>query len=150
LHLVDTVRVGPDKSTLLTEGVKSPKDTLFFLNTAEDEEERPSKTTKQAPTKPLVNGSPVKNKTVGGKVLRNKTRSSAQEEVLVTTAAKIKEHQGELHGNLQAAGLAMYSEEGGGAGEKEGKSWKRFQSYKGEGAFPKEAENLRVSRLVHF
>ncbi|KIJ17069.1 hypothetical protein PAXINDRAFT_9925 [Paxillus involutus ATCC 200175] len=148
LHLVDTVRVGPDKSTLLTEGVKSPKDTLFFLNTAEDEEERPSRTTKQAPTKPLVNGSPVKNKTVGGKVLRNKTRSSAQEEVLVTTAAKIKEHQGELHGNLQAAGLAMYSEEGGGAGEKEGKSWKRFQSYKGEGAFPKEAENLRNLKVT--
>ncbi|KIK92016.1 hypothetical protein PAXRUDRAFT_830348 [Paxillus rubicundulus Ve08.2h10] len=144
LHLVDTVRVGPDKATLLTEGVKSSKDTLFFLNTAEDEE-RPSKTTKQAPTKPLANGSPVKNKTVGGKVLRNKTRSAAQEEVLVTTAAKIKEHQGELHANLQAAGLAMYSEEGGGAGEKEGKSWKRFQSYKGEGAFPKEAESLRVT-----
>lgn len=129
----------------LTDGVKSSKETLFFLNTAEEEDEKPSKTAKAPPTKPVVNGSPGKNKTVGGKVLRNKTRSAAQEEVLHTTAAKIKEHQSELHAGLQAAGLAKYSEEGGGFGEKEGKGWKRFQSYKGEGALPKEAETLRVS-----
>ena len=145
MHLVDTVRVGPDKATFLTDGVKSSKETLFFLNTAEEESEKPSKTTKAPPTKPVVNGSPVKNKTVAGKVLRNKTRSAAQEEVLQTTAARIKEHQAELHGGLQATGLAKYSEEGGGFGEKEGKGWKRFQSYKGEGALPKEVETLRVS-----
>ena len=145
MHLVDTVRVGPDKATFLTDGVKSSKETLFFLNTAEEENEKPSKTTKAPPTKPVVNGSPVKNKTVAGKVLRNKTRSAAQEEVLQTTAARIKEHQAELHGGLQATGLAKYSEEGGGFGEKEGKGWKRFQSYKGEGALPKEVETLRVS-----
>ncbi|KAH7889938.1 FACT complex subunit SPT16 [Phlebopus sp. FC_14] len=144
LHLVDTVRIGPDKSALLTEGVKSPKDTLFFLNTADVDDEKPSKAAKQPPVKPLVNGSPVKNKTVGGKVLRNKTRSAAQEEVLMTTAAKIKEHQAELHANLQAEGLAKYSEDGGRHGEKEGKGWKRFQSYKGEGALPKEVEALRI------
>lgn len=115
------------------------------MNTAEEEDEKPSKTAKVPPTKPVVNGSPGKNKTVGGKVLRNKTRSAAQEEVLQTTAAKLKERQAELHANLQTAGLAKYSEEGGGFGEKEGKGWKRFQSYKGEGALPKEAEALRVS-----
>ncbi|KIJ60617.1 hypothetical protein HYDPIDRAFT_32041 [Hydnomerulius pinastri MD-312] len=144
LHLVDTVRVGADKSTFLTEGVKSPKDTLFFLNNEEDEDDKPTKSTKAPPVKPLANGSPVKNKTVGGKVLRNKTRSAAQDEVLMTTAAKIKEHQTDLHANLQSEGLAKYSEEGGGNGEKEGKGWKRFQSYKGEGALPKEVEGLRV------
>jgi len=145
LHLVDTVRVGPDKATFLTDGVKSSKDTLFFLNTAEEEDEKPSKTAKVPPTRPVVNGSPVKSKTVGGKVLRNKTRSAAQEEVLQTTAARIREHQADLHSSLQAAGLAKYSEEGGGSSEKEGKGWKRFQSYKGEGALPKEVETLRVS-----
>lgn len=150
MHLVDTVRVGPDKATFLTDGVKSSKETLFFLNTAEDEDEKPSKATKAPPTKPVVNGSPVKNKTVAGKVLRNKTRSAAQEEVLQTTAARIKEHQADLHAGLQAAGLSKYSEEGGGSGEKEGKGWKRFLSYKGEGALPKEAETLRVSaRTCH-
>ena len=65
---VDTVRVGADKATFLTDGVKSSKETLFFLNTAEDEDEKPSKATKAPPTKPVVNGSPVKHKTVGGKV----------------------------------------------------------------------------------
>ncbi|KAF8126534.1 FACT complex subunit SPT16 [Boletus edulis] len=144
LHLVDTVRIGPDRAVFLTEGVKLSKDTLFFLNTAEDEDEKPSKVAKAPPAKPIVNGSPVKNKTVGGKVLRNKTRSAAQEEVLQTTAARIKEHQVDLHTSLQAAGLSKYSEEGGGLGEKEGKGWKRFQSYKGEGALPKEAETLRI------
>jgi nucleosome binding factor SPN SPT16 subunit len=40
--------------------------------------------------------------------------------------------------------LNKYSEQGNGGGGKEGKSWKRFQSYKGEAGLPKEAESLRV------
>ncbi|KAG1853256.1 FACT complex subunit-domain-containing protein [Suillus tomentosus] len=147
LHIVDTIRVGADRSTLLTEGAKSTKDTLFFLNPENEievEEDKPSKPSKKAPVKPLVNGSPVKNKTVGGKVLRNKTRSAAQEEVLMTAAAKIKEHQQQLHEGLQSAGLAKYSEGASGGGEKEGKTWKRFQSYKGESALPREVESLRI------
>jgi nucleosome binding factor SPN SPT16 subunit len=149
LHIVDTIRVGADRSTLLTEGAKSTKDTLFFLNPENEievEEDKPSKPSKKAPVKPLVNGSPIKNKTVGGKVLRNKTRSAAQEEVLMTAAAKIKDHQQQLHEGLQSAGLAKYSEGASGGGEKEGKTWKRFQSYKGESALPREVESLRVSR----
>lgn len=82
---------------------------------------------------------------VGGKVLRTKTRSAAQEEVLQTTAAKIREHQIELHAQLQEEGLAKHSEDGGGSGGKEGKGWKRFQSYKGEAALPKEAESMKVN-----
>ncbi|KAG2348552.1 FACT complex subunit SPT16 [Suillus weaverae] len=148
LHIVDTIRVGADRSTLLTEGAKSTKDTLFFLNPEnEDEvaEDKPSKPSKKAPVKPLTNGSPVKNKTVGGKVLRNKTRSAAQEEVLMTAAAKIKDHQQQLHDGLQSAGMAKYSEGASGGGEKEGKTWKRFQSYKGESALPREVESLRIA-----
>ncbi|KAG1891871.1 FACT complex subunit-domain-containing protein [Suillus fuscotomentosus] len=151
LHIVDTIRVGADRSTLLTEGAKSTKDTLFFLNPENEievEEDKPSKPSKKAPVKPLVNGSPVKNKTVGGKVLRNKTRSAAQEEVLMTAAAKIKEHQQQLHEGLQSAGLAKYSEGASGGGEKEGKTWKRFQSYKGESALPREVENRKAQTIV--
>lgn len=122
------------------------KDTLFFLSGGEDESHS-TRPTKKPPVKPLVNGngSPAKNKTVAGKVLRNKTRSAAQEEVLMSTVAKIAEHQKELHSHLQSEGLAKYSEEGGTAGGKEGKGWKRFQSYKGEGALPPQTESLRVS-----
>ncbi|KAG6331187.1 hypothetical protein ID866_7902 [Astraeus odoratus] len=144
LHLIDTVRVGPDKATFLTDGAKSATDTLFYLNTAEDQDVQPSRSAKHPPVKPLANGTPVKHKTAGGKVLRNKTRSAAQEEVLQTTAARIKDHQAELHAALQHAGLEKYSEDGVKHGEKEGKGWKRFQSYKGEGALPKESESLRI------
>ena len=86
----------------------------------------------------------MKNKTAGGKVLRNKTRSAAQEEAIQSISAKIGDHQKELHHQLQEQGLAKYSEEGDGANGKEGKAWKKFQSYKGEAGLPKEVEGLRV------
>ena len=140
---MDTIKIDHDKAILLTDGVKSTKDTLFFLTPASDGE---IKQTKPAPTKRTANGtaSPSKSKTVAGKVLRNKTRSAAQDEVSTTAAAKLAEHQKELHGRLQDEGLAKFSEEGGGTGGKEGKGWKRFQSYKGESALPKEVESMRV------
>lgn len=120
--------------------MRSPKDTLFFLN-AESEEEKPKK-------KPaaVANGSAAaKAKTVGGKVLRNQSRRAAQDEVHQTAMAKLIEHQRELHENLQSQGLARFSENGGGVGGKEGKGWKKFQSYKGEAGVPAEVEKLRVS-----
>jgi len=113
---------------------------MFFLNPGEP------KPAKKPPVKPLgnINGSPPKHKTVAGKVLRTKTRSAAQDDVIQTTAAKIAEHQKELHSALHSEGLAKHSEEGGAGTGKEGKGWKRFQSYKGEAALPPQAEQLRV------
>lgn len=144
LHLVDTVQVTAEKAVCLTSGIKSVKDTMFFLNPEAGPESKPSK--KPPTTKLAANGnaSPAKNKTAGGKVLRNKTRSAAHEELVQSTAAKIGEHQKELHQRLQAEGLARFSEGGGGLAGKEGKTWKRFQSYKGEIGLPREVENLRV------
>ncbi|OCB84155.1 FACT complex subunit SPT16 [Sanghuangporus baumii] len=145
--LTDTVKVDHEKGICLTDCIKSSKDVLFFLNTGSDEEEEKEKTksSKKPPVKPL-NGvaSPAKHKVAGGKVLRNKTRGAAQDDVIQTTAARIAEHQRELHAQRQAEGLARYSEEGQGTGTKEGKGWKRFQSYKGEAGLPKEVEILRI------
>lgn len=143
------MEIGEEKSSLLTKGTKSPTDTLFFLNQGSDEDVKPEKPSKKPPVKPL-NGqiSPGKNKTVGGKVLRTKTRSAAQEEVLQSTAAKIAEHQAELRAGLQKRGLERYSEEGATGDGGEGKQWKRFQSYKGEAGLPKEVEDLRVSTIL--
>ena len=146
LNLVDTIKVDADKAVLLTEGVKSSKDTLFFL-TQDMDEETEKKSTKKPPVKPLKNGSPVKQKTVAGKVLRNQTRRAAQDEVHQTALAKLIEHQKELHDNLQSQGLVRFSEDGVGSSGKEGKGWKKFQSYKGEGALPSEVERLRVSAI---
>ena len=132
----------------LTSGVKSIKDTMFFLNQEIDEKEKSER--KPPTTKAATNGSPLKNKTAGGKVLRSKTRSAAQEELIQTTAHKIADHQHDLHGRLQTEGIEKYSESGVGAAGKEGKTWKRFQSYKGEAGLPREVEHLRVRiHLVH-
>ncbi|KAI0928386.1 hypothetical protein AcW1_005644 [Taiwanofungus camphoratus] len=146
LQLVDTVQINNDKAVCLTTGVKSVKDTMFFLNQDADADvQKSGAPTKKVPTtKVNGNASPAKNKMAGGKVLRNKTRSAAQEEMIQSTATKIAQHQRELHAGLQTEGLAKYSEGAGGTGGKEGKSWKRFQSYKGEAALPKEAESLRI------
>ncbi|KAF8636567.1 hypothetical protein AX17_003378 [Amanita inopinata Kibby_2008] len=140
LHLVDTIRVDMNRSFLMTEGIRSAKDTLFFL-TPESEDE---KSKKKPPVLPHANGSPPKQKTVAGKVLRNQTRRAAQDEVHLTLAARLTEHQRELHGKLQSEGLKKYSEDGGGTSGKEGKGWKKFQSYKGEGGLPAEVEKLRI------
>jgi nucleosome binding factor SPN SPT16 subunit len=137
---VDTIKVEDTKSTLLTEGVKSPKDTLFFL-TQDSEDDQ--KTTKKTSAAPLKNGSPAKHKTAGTKVLRNQRRA-AQDEVHQSAMAKMIDHQRNLHENLQTRGLARFSEDGGGLAGKEGKGWKKFLSYKGEGALPSEVDNLRV------
>jgi nucleosome binding factor SPN SPT16 subunit len=137
---VDTIKVEDTKSTLLTTGVKSPKDTLFFLTQDSEEEVKPNK---KVPAAPLKNGSPVKQKTAGTKVLRNHRRA-VQDEVHQSAMAKMIEHQRELHENLQTRGLARYSENGGGLAGKEGKDWKKFQSYKGEGTLPPEVDKLRV------
>ena len=138
LHLVDTVKVDAESSILLTEPMRTTRDTLFFLNPEEDEEEvKPKK-------KSHVNGSPPKPKTVAGKVLRNQGRRAAHDEVHLTAAAKLTEHQRELHEKLQSEGLQKYSEDGVGTSGKEGKGWKKFQSYKGEAGLPAETEKLRV------
>jgi len=129
----------------MTEGIKSPKDTLFFLTQDSEEEAKPNK---KRPAAPAKNGSPIKQKTVGTKVLRNQRRA-VQNEVHQTAMAKMIEHQRELHEALQARGVARFSEDGGGSTGKEGKVWKRFQSYKGEGALPPEIEKLRVRAFFY-
>ena len=127
---------------------------LFFINSASDDEKR-EKSEKSAhkrqPVKPINGaGSPAKNKVAGGKVLRSKARGSAQEDLVLTTVARIAEHQKELHEQRQRDGLAKYSEDGGGLNSKEGKGWKRFQSYKGEAGLPKEIENMRARITLTF
>lgn len=143
LQLNDAVIVNSKRpATCLTDGLKKPKHVMFFSDDGSEEENI------KAPAKKGANGnpSPMKNKTAGGKVLRNKTRHAGQEESTHGTATKIAEHQKELHSQLHKNGLAKYSEGGSGTGGKEGQGWKKFQSYKGELGLPKEVENLRVRR----
>ena len=128
-------------ATCLTDGLKKPKHVMFFSDDGSEEE--PTKAS--AKTGANGNPSPLKNKTAGGKVLRNKTRNAGHEETAHSIAVKISEHQRELHAQLHKNGLDKYSEGGPGSGGKEGQGWKKFQSYKGELGIPREVESLRVS-----
>ena len=138
--LVDTVKVDHERGICLSDCIKSPKDVLFFLNSQSDEDDKEKVKQKKAPAKANGHVSPTKHKVAGGKILRNKTRNAEVEE----TVNAIAEHQKELHAQRLRDGIARYSEAGAGANTKEGKTWKRFQSYKGEAALPKDTENLRV------
>jgi nucleosome binding factor SPN SPT16 subunit len=137
------VKITSERGVCLTEGIKQSKDVVFFLNAEEEK-----KSSKAPVRKDIKTGSPVKHKMAGNKVLRNKTRSSAQEEADNSAAVKLANHQRELHEARQREGLAKYSEEGKGGAGKEGKSWKRFQSYKSESALPPEVQSLRVSDVL--
>lgn len=141
LQLNDTVIVNSKRpATCLTDGLKKPKHVMFFSDDGSEEEDTKASTKKGANGNP----SPLKNKTAGGKVLRNKTRNAGHEEATQSVGAKIADHQRELHAQLHKNGLTKFSESGSGAGGKEGQGWKKFQSYKGELGLPKEVESLRV------
>src|ERR1700753_1260657 len=128
LQLNDTVIVNSKRpATCLTDGLKKPKHVMFFSDDGSEEEDTKASTKKGANGTP----SPLKNKTAGGKVLRNKTRKAGHEEATQSVAAKIADHQRELHAQLHKNGLTKFSESGSGAGGKEGQGWKKFQSYKG-------------------
>ncbi|ELU40200.1 FACT complex subunit SPT16 [Rhizoctonia solani AG-1 IA] len=139
----DTVKVGQEKAVCLTEGTKA---------TDEDESNSKSKSKSDSPSKnkskpasAKKNASP-NGKMVGSKVLRNKTRQqSADQDASASTLARIAAHQKELHAQRQADGLDRFADDEGGNDGKERKTWKRFQSYKGDAALPKEVDSMRVS-----
>ena len=104
----------------------------------------PVKPKKALPAAAVKNGKPSPaNKVVGNKVLRGKTRGAASEDAL-EVQAKLAQHQKTLHQQRHQDGLARWAGEEGDLNGKEGKAWKKFQSYKGDGALPQEVEDLRV------
>ena len=119
---------------------------MFFLN---DEDVPKAKKERKPLAAPRANGSPVK-KTAGTKVLRNQSRRAAQDEVHQTAAARLVEHQKELRDKLQEEGLRRFLEGGAGTGAREGKTWKKFQSFKGEAALPPDVDRLRVSFTLSY
>lgn len=143
LHLVDTVKVNKEKAVCLTEGTKSTKECMFYLSHEEERAGKPSGVRENGRA-PNGKASPVANKIAGSKVLRNKTRGAANEDIAMSTSAKIAGHQKSLHAQLQEEGMKKYADGGKGARGKEGKSWKRFASYKGDAGLPNEVESLRI------
>lgn len=68
-------------------------------------------------------------------------------EASTSLLSRITNHQKELHLQRQEEGIARFAGEDDRTGREDGKIFKRFQSYKGEAALPKEVESLRVRIL---
>lgn len=138
IHIADTVKVGQERGVCLTDVAKESKDCLFFF---QQDEPKPKPKAKAAPQ---PSPKKVPTKVVGGKVLRTATRSGGGAEVSQTTRTKIYPHQVELHAKRQSEGLARFESGGGGEADGRGKEWKRFISYKGEGALPSEVTEPKI------
>ncbi|KAG8735431.1 FACT complex subunit spt16 [Ceratobasidium sp. 414] len=143
----DTVKVGQEKAVCLTEGTKATDEVMFFFQDddakGKGKPDSPSKS-KSKPASAKKNASP-NGKVVGSKVLRTKTRQQfLDNDTSASTLARITAHQRELHAQRLADGLERFADDEGGDGGKERKTWKRFQSYKGEAGLPKEVDSMRI------
>lgn len=63
-------------------------------------------------------------------------------------AEKLKQHQRELHEAIQKTGMAKYKGSKDGKSGGEGKTWKKFESYRREDQLPAAVKNKRVSPKV--
>ena len=153
LLLTDTVKVGKEASTVLTEGCTKAKDIVMDLDDGEDESE-PEEVRPKAngSSKPTPNGkgkekSPVKTRTgavVGRGVMPKKTRGAQREQVEQTSEEKIRPNQERLHAERQAAGLKKWAEGGKGKDAAEDKAVKRYESYRREEQLPRAVEDRRL------
>lgn len=121
-----------------------------MLNLFQDDDPKkdtiPSKPKKTLPS-PVKNGKQaISQKVAGTKVLRGKTRGAASEDTQ-EIQAKLTAHQKILHQQRQQEGLARWAGEEGDLTNKEGKQWKKFQSYRGEAGLP-EMDELKVM-VIH-
>ncbi|KAG9016211.1 FACT complex subunit spt16 [Tulasnella sp. JGI-2019a] len=150
LLLTDTVKVGEEKGVCLTEGMKTFKDVLFSFNDEETDTKAKAKSSGAhddvKPSKNKSGAAPeLKGVKAGSKVLRAKTRGQhVDPEAVTSSLARIAAHQKELHTQRQEEGIARFAGEDSKDGREDGKGWKKFQSYKGDAALPKETESLRI------
>jgi len=168
LLVSDTVKVGRETASVLTEGITRLKDVVMELDVSgapadlagplwQDEEEpepavKPAKKS-NGDVKPNVKPkSPVKSRAstsaaAGGRVLPSKTRGGHRDQVEQTTGEKIKANQQRLHAQRQADGLKKWEHGEGGNANGQDKAVKRFESYRREEQLPREVEQRRVRRL---
>lgn len=152
IGLTDTVKVTANSSVCLTEGSKTPTEYIFRFEEPK-EKSSVSKVANGSDRKVIRAESdisppkvkPLNGVAVGSKVLRGKTRQQLLDpEASKSVQAKISHHQKELHTQRHQEGLERFAGDDGINTEDNRKTWKRFQSYKGEAGLPKEAESLRV------
>jgi nucleosome binding factor SPN SPT16 subunit len=82
---------------------------------------------------------------IGNKVLRRTKTRNQGKEIDQSKQETRKQHQRELHEAILKTGIARYkgSKDGNSGGE--GKTWKKFESYRREDQLPGGVKNKRVS-----
>ncbi|TIA79246.1 hypothetical protein E3P89_03431 [Wallemia ichthyophaga] len=136
LSLIDTVLVTDEGGNCLTEGNKSNRDVMLFMENDDEEdtdvEVKPKKAS--SPKKKRPSGD-LDGAVVGSRMLRGKTRNAGRE-TDQSTSHKIKEHQRILHEAKNEEGLQRFA---GGKDSSNGSQpgvFRRFDSYKREQQVP--------------
>ena len=166
LLVADTVKIGQQTSTVLTDGCTRLRDVVTELDVRpsltfkasahpqdeESEAEPPKKSNGASKVKAEKEEKPViksKPKSSSAAVTGTRTTRGAQrEQVEQTTAEKIKANQERLHAQRQADGLKKWEHGAGGDGNGKDKVVKRYESYRREEQLPRAVEDRRVSVLL--
>ncbi|GAA5863770.1 hypothetical protein JCM8547_006060 [Rhodosporidiobolus lusitaniae] len=134
VSIVDTVQVGKDGSTVLSEGMKAKDDIMFYL---EEEEKKPSKSAKGR------DAAPSRRQAAPTAVVKSKLRNENRE-IDADALNRRKQHQRDLAARRQEEGLEKYSEEGAGAGNNREKQWRRFESYVKDSQLPEAVGSQKI------
>ncbi|GAA5890025.1 hypothetical protein JCM5296_004746 [Sporobolomyces johnsonii] len=134
VSLVDTVQVGKNGSTILSEGMKAKDDVMFYM---EEEEKKPSKSAQVS-----KDGGSRRNAAPTA-VVKSKLRNENRE-VDAGALNRRKQHQRDLAARRQEEGLEKYSGDGGGAGGNREKQWRRFESYVKESQLPEAVASQKI------
>lgn len=136
LLIIDSVRATNDAAVYLTDKLSSATETIFFKD--EDEEEGSGAA---ADVKPKKKQPELDGVEAGGKVLRNRTRA---EQMDSSSHDKFSKHQRELQIQKQDDGLSRFADQEGGDSKQNGKSFKKFESYKKDHMIPSKVSDLRI------
>jgi len=137
LLIVDTVKTTSSSAIFMTERLPSVTESIFFKD--EDEEESEVEDKKKA--SPKKKTEKIDGVEAGGKVLRNRGRGDQMDK---TVADKFKGHQKELALQKQEDGLSRFADQDKEGSKDDGKSFKKFESYKKDHMMPQKTKDLRI------
>jgi nucleosome binding factor SPN SPT16 subunit len=138
ISLADTVKIGPNGATVMSEGMKS-KDDVHFFTPAEEKKSTKTDRSKNG-------GKPSPRKATATTIVKSKLRGEGRE-IDHSAAINRKAHQKELAAKLHAVGVDKYAEDGGNGKARE-KQWKRFESYARDTQLPDTVAAQRVSSFL--
>ncbi|TIC59714.1 FACT complex subunit SPT16 [Wallemia mellicola] len=137
LSLIDTILIADEAAVCLTEGNKSSRDVMLFMENEDEEDSDIAevKPKKQSSPKKKSHSNDLESAVIGNRMLRGKTRNAGREPDQ-STAHKIKEHQKILHEAKNEEGLKRFAEGKDSSNGSKPEVFKRFDSYKREQQVP--------------